>query len=715
MVYDSARSRVVLFGGYGYGGTEAQTWEWDGSRWVRKRPKNSPSKRSGHAMVYDAARQRTFLFGGYGDPGAWLGDTWEWDGTDWRELKPSASPFPRTGHGMAYDAKRKRTVLFGGQALIGTSAYKVADTFEWDGTHWTLIQPTSAPSARTGHRMVYDAALGRVLLVDIVPTSSNTWGFDDVWEWDGANWTRVKPKNLPPNRSGFAVAYDGSRQRMLLHGGADSRGLPYFTDTWEWVGDSWVELKSNSDPGARAGHMMVFDEARRRMVRFGGYRTALPWNYLARDTWTWDGANWTDMPPMSPPFRYHAAMAYDAARGRTVLFGGQTGNDLRDDTFEFDGVRWIRMKPLNSPSPRAHHAMAYDSARRRTVLFGGLDGYQSWAAADAWEWDGVDWKRIRVAGSATPKYDHAMAYDPIRRRVVLFGGIAPRFQHPADTWEWDGVRWTQRKPSRSPPPLNNHAMAYDATRQGIVALGQPNQMWKWNGSNWNQLSPTAVPPNRRDYSMVYDSHRHRLVLFAGHMDVNKSFADTWEWGGEKWARVQPPVSPSSRKFHSMVYDVAQRRVLLFGGREGDSSPQTYGDTWGYAGPPAALSTSTPTLTIAKGGPQQLRIAAGRGHANRDYWVLGSFTGTQPGVLWGGVRIPLMPDAYTELTVLRANSTTFPSFRGTLDAEGRATATLNVPPMLPHSVPFTLLHACVVYDATTGRIHRATNAVSLVLQ
>jgi len=80
MVYDSARGRVVLFGGYGSPPVFGDTWEWDGSNWVERTPATSPTDRYGHEMVYDHARGRVVLFGGvYVDT---LNDMWEYGPID---------------------------------------------------------------------------------------------------------------------------------------------------------------------------------------------------------------------------------------------------------------------------------------------------------------------------------------------------------------------------------------------------------------------------------------------------------------------------------------------------------------------------------------------------------------------------------------------------------------------------------------------------------
>ena len=61
-----------------------------------------------------------------------------------------------------------------------------------------------------------------------------------------------------------------------------------------------------------------------------------------------------------------------------------------------------------------------------------------------------------------------------------------------------------------------------------------------------------------------------------------------------------------------------------------------------------------------------------------------------------------------------NTTVFTKFKGTLDADGRASATFNVPANLPIPSGFTFHHAYVVHDAS-GRFYMASNAVPLRLR
>ena len=104
----------------------------------------------------------------------------------------------------------------------------------------------------------------------------------------------------------------------------------------------------------------------------------------------WNGTNWTQKSPAtSPPARFSHAMAYDAAHGQVVLFGGEGNSGLLSDTWVWDGANWTQKSPATSPPARFSHAMAYDAAHGQVVLLGGYaySGYLS----DTWVWDGANW------------------------------------------------------------------------------------------------------------------------------------------------------------------------------------------------------------------------------------------------------------------------------------------------------------------------------------
>jgi uncharacterized protein (TIGR03437 family) len=290
--------------------------------------------------------------------------------------------------------------------------------------NWTQQIPSSFPTARSRNAMAYDSAHGQVVLF-----GGSYFSFlNDTWTWDGSNWTQKSPQNSPPARNGHAMAYDAAHGQIVLFGGAESNGFDnttLFGDTWTWDGANWTQKSLQNSPPARYLHAMAYDAAHGQIVLFGGSTI----NDDFSDTWTWDGSNWTQKSPQnSPKARYGSAMVYDSARGQVVLFGGYNRTSLSlNDTWTWDGSNWTQKSPQNSPSVRSGHAMAYDAAHGQTVLFGGDSGTN-----DTWTWDGSNWTQASPQKSPVARVSDAMAYDSAHGQGVLFGGGS------AETWTWDG-------------------------------------------------------------------------------------------------------------------------------------------------------------------------------------------------------------------------------------------------------------------------------------
>ncbi|MBI4712807.1 MAG: hypothetical protein HY762_05855 [Planctomycetes bacterium] len=279
-------------------------------------------------------------------------------------------------------------------------------------------------------------------------------------------------------------------------------------------------------------------------------------------------------------------MVYDSVRDRIVFFGGAsdtedgTSNVYYDETWEFDGTNWLQRYSASTPTARSWHAMAYDSARGKTVLFGGfLNSKQN---NETWEWDGTNWTQNFPATSPMARDAFGMVYDQARGKVVLFGGynLPQNIGWLDDTWEWDGINWTQKFPYNNPYPRHYFAMAYDSARQKAVifgglakltaeTLGTMNDLdetWEWDGTNWAEITPATKPQERYNLAMAYDSYRQRIVMYGGihipdGLDYNYL---VWEYDGTNWTGVPHQTRPGDRSFGtSMIYDSLRKRVIMF--------------------------------------------------------------------------------------------------------------------------------------------------------
>lgn len=110
----------------------------------------------------------------------------------------------------------------------------------------------------------------------------------------------------------------------------------------------------------------------------------------------------------------------------------------------------------------------------------------------------------------------------------------------------------------------------------------------------------------------------------------------------------------------------------------------------------ALTADVPSVSISAMDTQTLTLDAGEDNAGRTYFMLGSFTGTDPGFdLAGGLHVPLNIDTYFFLLTENPNLIVLNSF-GSLDAGGQATASFSLPPGTPAILAgFTFHHAYVL--------------------
>jgi hypothetical protein len=552
LAYDSARGVTVLFGGQdGSASKLGDTWEWDGVRW-RLAALDGPAPRSGIALAYDSIRGVTVLFGGVSSNYTPLGDTWEWNGQVWSQ-RATTGPAARSQHAMAFDSARGVTVLHGG--LVGGSS--AADVWAWEGSAWT--PRNGGPSARHSHAMAYDAQREVTVLYG---GESRSGYASDLWEWNGAAWTH-RTGSGPGARAEHAMSYDVARGTTLLFG-----GNPDQDDLWEWDGVAWSQIVAAGPPGRRQ-HAMSYDAQRDALVLFGGSN---PYWFPRGDLWEFMAGLWTPAVANTPSARPGAVMSYDSARETLVLFGDSYFYTTTD-TWEWNGRDWsLRDEGLTAEYP----AMAYDEARGVTVLLNGSRTY---------EWDGVAWT-LRSSSGPVARQQPTMAYDAARGVTVLIGVEDPALAYDAETWEWDGSSWTLRAVD-GPAPRSGASMAYDRFRQVIVLFGgstlidgATNETWEWDGQLW-RLAYMGGPAPRSGHRLAYDAGRRVTVMWGGRPDSGTPDAIAWEWTGLEW-RAQSAPGPAPRVDPAMAYDAARDEIVLFGGARfplGGSPGNLSSDTW----------------------------------------------------------------------------------------------------------------------------------------
>ena len=113
----------------------------------------------------------------------------------------------------------------------------------------------------------------------------------------------------------------------------------------------------------------------------------------------------------------------------------------------------------------------------------------------------------------------------------------------------------------------------------------------------------------------------------------------------------------------------------------------------YFGGSFAMITDTGQIQGSSGGVVNFYLNAGAARGLRNYFLLGSLSGTAPGLpLPGGsVTLPLNWDLFMSLVYWPWNTPVFTDFTGTLDASGTAAARLDTLNPLPPGSSGAVMH------------------------
>lgn len=618
MAYDPVRKQVVMFGGVGIIGAGmnflAETWAWDGAQWTALCTTSPcqdhvPPARVWSSLTYDAAMGVSVLFGGCDTSGDYCvprNDTWVWDGAAWSEVTLGPDrPGARFAHGAAFvdesDAAmpgRARTLVFGGCTFRSAMECEGVDHEMWAleltaGTpsvigQWerlyvydALALPSPGPAGRNMPVVAYDRARNRLLVTGgalILPKTTpcpatcpeggsmadktNACVCDGRWNWswtatDGWQVVARPPEVVARTRPTCAyapLAYMGDG-RTILFGGQSNSSQSFCDDVWEWDGGAWT---FRCGAGAPCG--------------FSG-------------------------PGKSAPPRFEHTLFRTTLADGLLALGGRLGSYGPCDTGTFDCTTpgWYLQQqapPLvdrwssagtpgpNEPSTRSGVALAYDSTHDEIVAFGGVAssggpctgetapadagveclGCDTWILnRAAWTWQKVDLggRTACDAASPSPRTQAAMAYDPLRQQVVLYGGCSladetcgqnggvGAFKAMVDAWIYDpGAKsWQVASASAPPGPRSGASLAIDSTRGRLLLhsgrTDSSADLWEWDGATWHEVPVSAARPLQSEAQPVtYDERRQRLLT----MVTTGGLPELWELALEPSTRPSAVVS-----------------------------------------------------------------------------------------------------------------------------------------------------------------------------
>lgn len=318
-------------------------------------------------------------------------------------------------------------------------------------------------------------------------------------------------------------------------------------------------LPRNQAPG-------IFDPLTGVFIVSGGYEYRY---YTANDVWSLDRASgtWQEQPRFSPQRSGHVAI-YDPVRRRMILYGGRdiyhnpwTGIDevyYKNEVLALDlatPTAWVRLSDTYAPN-RFGHSAIYDASRDAMIMFGGTETGRYFQSPQyfntVYSFSLAQTPPVAfqlLAPSGTPpagRYGHTAIYDPIGRRMVVFGGCGSDFSPGLlfnDVWELslDGsLSWHAISTQGTPPSARfGHVAIYDPARRGMIVFGGAANVGMTNRLSdtwvltlegtptWSQLLPGGGAPSPRFWpAAAYDDTRGEMIVFGGD-GATTSLEDVW--------------------------------------------------------------------------------------------------------------------------------------------------------------------------------------------
>ena len=279
------------------------------------------------------------------------------------------------------------------------------------------------------------------------------------------------PPPAPSARSDPAAAFDESRQRLVLFGGADAAGHA-LGDTWLYDKNGWQQARG-AGPSPRSGAALVYNQEKREVVLVGGRNGAVHLD----DTWIWNGKAWSrGVTTLDAPARdaNAVALAFDRTRLTMVLIMCcTTGDAPHAMTFVGDGHHWNLQDRSFANDPPVAAAAGYASAsfdlvtgRVVVVSPGGINGPATMGA-----WNGATWETLApLQDLIAPKGARIRLVEtPDDGKLVA---MVEAGSGPAVAWRWDGVRWTVL--TASGMPVRIAAATVDIRDGEALVVGGPD-------------------------------------------------------------------------------------------------------------------------------------------------------------------------------------------------------------------------------------------------
>jgi hypothetical protein len=687
MGYDAKNKRILEFGGYDGTNRFNELWQLDTSqihaRWKILAPTGgTPSVRNLTGTACITLNNKTWLinFGGSTAAGADDGTLniceVSTPGSEvWTVVTQTNAPAARSymmNHLVIVPTSTTAAdvYIFGGWGSARfNDLYKfslnMASTVPTTVTWTTLKANLTAgnPQIRSGAFVVYDSNNARLL---ICAGFDGTTYFNDIWQYSiaGNAFTQLTATNTYVGRELPSGGYDVNNKRIILFGGwtsataATGRNDVIQIDltTPNTPVNSTLKINdgTNADTVGFSSGGSTVDTDKQLIVQWGQnavdttdkYTYAFDLSSTAATNNHLYGLNVQDH------FRGRDAPAYcyDPNQGVLAIINGFTGMD--DDTTASipNGDHHNEFWTYNYSTNKLKYASkgyfgmvdkegvcaVYDTTANRIISFGGITG-NGQTSSDAWEHKADaagNYSARLMAPTGTPppsRWLCAMAYDPTRNRVIIWGGenstTVFNTCYILDLSGGGDGAWSAVTPTGTvPTAVWQPGFCRDSTNNRLyVYSGASNQAGTTFSSQAFYIDMSAATLSytiltatgnvaRRGKALDFDAANGQVIAFGGYdgTSVYNELQFLNIASPTAWVTATPAISPNARR--STAHTFMNGKMYLGAGRE--QAGQFFSDMWELT-PNYVTPTSSTWVNKNPGVYQRFNVPI-TGQANGNY-------------------------------------------------------------------------------------------------
>jgi hypothetical protein len=294
---------------------------------------------------------------------------------------------------------------------------------------------------RQQYFMAFDEQQGRPAI--LLSASQSNYELE-LWHYDGRVWNKTWSGIVNAPRGYFAgpggLYFDPNQNALIMIAFIIYDFEIASNMAFKFVeGQGWIYIDETDDTCISRNVLPIYDSKRGRAVLVLSY--CLQGDFFLE----FDGFKFHYIEIDRKEYNFEGGVAgFNAETGRVVCLCDNRGHDGYG-TYEYDGNTWSLVAfPNGFPSVGAIiSGLTFMPNLSGMLLLSAVmsDPQNPWEwEQQMWIYSNLDWMRLPFEGQPSVLSDAPMCLDPLRNRVVLFGGILEDLSYSKLTWELRNTR-----------------------------------------------------------------------------------------------------------------------------------------------------------------------------------------------------------------------------------------------------------------------------------